>query len=231
MQQTQDTAKLLTVSEFARLLGVKPSYVTQLINDHRIPEARRDPEDNRYRIPNRRCIIPSKHPKKGRKVNEFFFRRDEIPEEWVEDPDRRPEPGVVLEGDESEPLGDRIARTFGLPVGRQGGDTRAATESWWKDWDVRGKPGDRQGDYALAGSRALELLSLLGVLSGASRDRAVSWSRSGGRPKSVEIDLATWKESEELRSIVDAEGLKEIGIDLEALSGSEKVRGIVLLYE
>lgn len=118
MQQTQDTVKLLTVSEFARLLGVKPSYVTQLINDHRIPEARRDPEDNRYRIPNRRCIIPSKHPKKGRKVNEFFFRRDEIPEEWVEDPDRRPEPGVVLEGDESELLGDRIARTFGLPVGR-----------------------------------------------------------------------------------------------------------------
>lgn len=118
MQQVQKTEKLLTITEFAELLGVKSPYVTQLIKDKRIPEARRDPEDNRYRLPNRRCIIPSKYPKPGRKVNEFYFRRDEVPEEWIEDPDSRPEPGVVLEGDGSESLASRIERTFGVRVGR-----------------------------------------------------------------------------------------------------------------
>jgi hypothetical protein len=110
--------EMVNVSDFARAANVKASFVTQLIHDRRIPEARRDLEDNRYLIPNRRCVIPSRYGKRKGKITRFYFRRDEVPEEWITDPSSRPEPGVKLEGDESEPLALRIERTFGVRVGR-----------------------------------------------------------------------------------------------------------------
>ncbi len=107
------TENYLTISEFAREAGVKPSFVSQLINDKRIPEARRDSEDNRYRIPRRRCVIPSKRPRQGAKINRFFYKPNEIPRRWVDDPGSRPDPGIVLEGKESDDLADRMRKTFG----------------------------------------------------------------------------------------------------------------------
>lgn len=189
MQQVQKTEKLLTITEFAELLGVKSPYVTQLIKDKRIPEARRDPEDNRYRLPNRRCIIPSKYPKPGRKVNEFYFRRDEVPEEWIEDPDSRPEPGVVLEGDGSESLASRIERTFGVRVGRsrdeefnEGGGTGESPQrervgeplfpEWFIDRSVQVVSSDRE---PLKGT--LKEVNVWGVV--VSRP-ASSWLEGGG---------------------------------------------------
>jgi len=119
----------LTLSGLARAAGVRPSFVSQLINDRRIPEARRSEEDGKYRIPNRRCVIPAKYPKPNAKIDRFYFRPEEIPRSWIDDPASRPGTlgengdfvGVELEGDESEPLAERISRTFGVEVGRAAG--------------------------------------------------------------------------------------------------------------
>ncbi len=114
----------ITQSELAREADVKPSFIHQLIMSKRIPEAIRG-EDGRYRLPNRRCIIPTRYPRRRGKINNYYFKLDEIPYEWIVDPDSRPGHfneegdfvGVELEGEESEPLARRIERTFGVEVG------------------------------------------------------------------------------------------------------------------
>jgi excisionase family DNA binding protein len=106
---------MLTISEFAREVGVKPSFIQQLINERRIPEARRD-SGGRYRIPARRVVIPSRYPRSGAKINGYFYRRDEIPMRWIADPESRPEPGVILKGSEDESLASRIEKTFDVSI-------------------------------------------------------------------------------------------------------------------
>lgn len=84
MEESQK--ELLTVSEFARVAGVKPSFITQLINDERIPEAKRDPGDGRYRIPNRPCVMPPKYRRQQGKINDYYLPREQFwPEEEEQD--------------------------------------------------------------------------------------------------------------------------------------------------
>lgn len=223
MQQIQETERFVTASEFARLLGASPSYVNQLLKDRRIPEAYRG-ENGRYRIPSRRCIIPSKYPKPGRKINDYFYRRDEVPEEWIEDPNSRPEPGVVLEGDESEPLEDRIKRTFGAAV-QEAEDERFSAQQ--EEWEVD----EEYFTSKVSPPVSLEAHSIAFTpISNSSGEE--KRSKSGGEQmKSMKIDLDTWRSNQELRSIIDTEALKKIGIDLETLSQSETVHGLVILYK
>lgn len=67
----------LSITELARIMEVSPSFVSQLVKKRRIPEARRDPETNRYRIPNRPCIVRGKTRRKNAKIDRFYMTPSE----------------------------------------------------------------------------------------------------------------------------------------------------------
>jgi hypothetical protein len=221
-----DKDRVLTTSEFARRVGVQPSFVTRLINEGRIPEAVRDPQDGRYRIPDRRCVIPSKFRHQRGKINEFYFRPYEIPEEWVENPDSRPGPGWVLKGDESEPLGKRIEKTFDVKVGpREYNSTLYGDAEPWEERESHSASQDDGPPREFTQLPANTLLALSGSEAGMSK-----WWIESTQNKSIGIDLDAWAKDERLKKIINAKELKDIGIDLDKLIKSEVLRGLVLLY-
>lgn len=194
-------------SDLAKMADTRPSQISTIFKDGRIFEVVRDPEmGNRKKYPPRPCIIPSRYPKPGRKINSLFYDKDDIPEEWMEDKKSRPNPGVILEGAEEDPIGKRIAITFGVDSRNwtAEGERKVFTpieppQIEEKEWD---------GNERRRFNRRIE-------------DR-----EEGNLAVKTKTDV-----TEVAKGMgIDTDRLRQYGIDLDTLNESEDVKGVLVFF-